>query len=326
MPYRIRDWDNNFENARSRAIEKCKWVPMPNKQDGMGFTRVIAEPDGAAIYGIWCLIVGACSRQKAERDGWLTDDGLETGAPWTASDLALRWRRPLEEVERALAFLSSDKIGWIEAIGESHQNDTRAIPGTAQSDTRAIPSTSRAAPDGSCLSRSGIEGKEGNKYSVKAQAVFECWKNEMGKAPNTKFKPKSKRYKNVVARIKDGFSVEDLCLAVLGCKNTPHNMGQNDRSEKYNDLELICRDVEHVERFIEKATGQDGEDQDDCWTAATKELIALCESRELKAKIGTASKEAQQVCSKIGLSKLEGLDMASARGAIYSVADRLAGK
>lgn len=112
MKYQIRDWDSHFENDRSRNRQQCSFVCVPNKQHGMGFCRIMAEPDGAAIYGIWHCIVGACSQQK-RRNGWLTADGDCNGSAWGADDLSLKLRRPEPEIARALEFLSSDKVGWL---------------------------------------------------------------------------------------------------------------------------------------------------------------------------------------------------------------------
>jgi len=121
--YQIRDWNEHFENATSRERKKCMWVPMPNKQSGLGLSRILAEKDGAALYGIWVLIVGACSRQLKPRSGWLTDTGRapgghHAGTPWTPADLALMFRRPDKEIERALAVLSSNAVGWLDATSE----------------------------------------------------------------------------------------------------------------------------------------------------------------------------------------------------------------
>lgn len=80
-------------------------------------------------------------------------------------------------------------------------------------------------------------------------AVFEYWAK--GRGATTKFS--TRRKQRVVDRLKDGFTVEQLKAAIDGCAVTPHNQGQNDRGEKYDDLELICRDVEHVERFMRNA-------------------------------------------------------------------------
>ncbi len=84
-----------------------------------------------------------------------------------------------------------------------------------------------------------------------AQQVFEHWRKAMGKNARTAFDPK--RQRAVKARFLEGWTPEDLKLAVDGCLATPWNMGANDRHERYDDLELICRDSKHVEKFLAKA-------------------------------------------------------------------------
>lgn len=116
MTYQIRDWNRNFENNKSREIDRCSFVCLPNKQHGMGFRRIMAELDGATIYGIWVCIVAACSQQEAPRLGWLTEDGRKNGAAWGASDIALKIGRPTNEIERCISVVSSPRIGWLAAI------------------------------------------------------------------------------------------------------------------------------------------------------------------------------------------------------------------
>lgn len=111
--YQVRDWDKHFENAKSRQLDRLSWVPVPNKQSGLGFSRIMAEPDGGSIYGVWHMLVGAVSQQCRPRSGWLTTDGTPDGHPLDTSDLALKFRRPIEEVARALEVLSSSKVGWL---------------------------------------------------------------------------------------------------------------------------------------------------------------------------------------------------------------------
>ena len=116
--YHILNWNDHFENNKSREIESCRWVCMPNKQDGLGLMRILSETDGAAIFGVWCLVIQACSRHKV-RDGWLTEDGSAVGLPWELDDLGLRWRRPVAEIHRALDFTCSPKMNWMEKIKRS---------------------------------------------------------------------------------------------------------------------------------------------------------------------------------------------------------------
>lgn len=80
--------------------------------------------------------------------------------------------------------------------------------------------------------------------------VFNFWKEHLDH-PRAMFD--DKRRKAVKARLRDGYSVADLISAVRGCKLTPHNMGDNERQEIYDDIELICRDTSRVERFMARA-------------------------------------------------------------------------
>lgn len=40
-------------------------------------------------------------------------------------------------------------------------------------------------------------------------------------------------------------------------------MGRNKSNKKYNDIELILRDVEHVERFLEFLPDEDSDSEPD---------------------------------------------------------------
>lgn len=83
------------------------------------------------------------------------------------------------------------------------------------------------------------------------QQVFEHWRTVMGKTAAALF-TKERRAK-VRARLAEGRSVADLKLAIDGCSKTPHNIGQNDTGERWDDLELICRNGANVERFMGNA-------------------------------------------------------------------------
>ncbi|STX50472.1 Uncharacterised protein [Legionella busanensis] len=78
------------------------------------------------------------------------------------------------------------------------------------------------------------------------QEIFKYWQTTM-KYPRAKLdKKRRKRIKEALAL----YSKEELKSAIDGCANTPYNMGQNDRNQVYNDIELIFRDSTHIERFI----------------------------------------------------------------------------
>lgn len=141
--YQIPAWGDHFENSRSREIEHPAFVQMPNKQHGMGFQRVLGAPDGVAMFGVWCLILQTCSRQRnndaQRRDGWLTDDGTRHGVAWDAGDLALRWKQPAEFVQRCLDTFCDPKVGWL----RKHDK----VPTKRRSSADRLPARCRSAAD-----------------------------------------------------------------------------------------------------------------------------------------------------------------------------------
>ena len=81
--------------------------------------------------------------------------------------------------------------------------------------------------------------------------IFNHWVLVMGKSGGVRFT--TDRRKMVVARLKEGYEVETIKLAIDGCALTPHNMGFNDRNTKYLGLELICKNGANIERFADNA-------------------------------------------------------------------------
>jgi len=57
------------------------------------------------------------------------------------------------------------------------------------------------------------------------------------------------RQKKIAARLKDGYTEEEIKDAIDGCKLSPHHMGKNDSGTVYDDIELICRDAKHIDLF-----------------------------------------------------------------------------
>jgi len=134
MPLQVANWSENFENSKSRQRDRCGFVCLPNKQSGLGLTYILSLSDGPAVYGIWCLMLGALSKQRKPREGWLTHDGTEAGDPWQADELALKWRTTPKLVNRALEVLTSERVKWI-VTAECPPSD-RAV--TAECPTSAL--------------------------------------------------------------------------------------------------------------------------------------------------------------------------------------------
>lgn len=157
--YRIKNWDDHFENNRTRDMEKMRWVPVPNKHDGEGFQRIMQDPDGIMIYGCWHLILQVASKLR-ERGTLLRDDGT----PVTAEVMALKtgWRKP-KDFQRAFDFCSSAQVSWLEVVND----------GTAEN-----PQVGAENPQ--VGARNGMEGKE-EKGSPTGQDTDESFWDELAK-------------------------------------------------------------------------------------------------------------------------------------------------
>lgn len=170
--YRIKDWQLHFENNKSRERDLCSWCPMPNKQDGLGYGRLVAMKDGAALYGAFIAIVLVASKQRKPRDGHLTDTGRADGCPLTADDLAIMSKLPSAVIQRMLDATSCASIGWVEVYDTGH--------------------TSASEVPAECPP-SALEGREGReeKYTASAtnadfEAFWHAYPRKVGKTAAAK--------------------------------------------------------------------------------------------------------------------------------------------
>lgn len=85
---------------------------------------------------------------------------------------------------------------------------------------------------------------------AEAEAVFLYWREECRSASKRKVVFGDKRKTKVMARLKDGYTVEDLKKAIDGARD--HAFVSED-GKRFDDLELICRDETKVDSFIQRA-------------------------------------------------------------------------
>jgi hypothetical protein len=84
------------------------------------------------------------------------------------------------------------------------------------------------------------------------ECAFAFWKQAMGKSDRSQLT--DKRKKKIQARLKN-YSLDDIKLAITNCSKSPHHMGHNDTGTVYDDLELICRSDDNLERFRDMRFG-----------------------------------------------------------------------
>lgn len=92
----------------------------------------------------------------------------------------------------------------------------------------------------------GTTKKETNKKeNIKKDIceIFEFWKVVFNK--NEKTLLSDKRARKIQARLVDGYQVEDIKLAITNCSKSDYHVQGG-----YTDIELICREPEKLDRFI----------------------------------------------------------------------------
>ena len=106
------------------------------------------------------------------------------------------------------------------------------------------------------LSRKGKEGKgidirqveqaQPVPVSQDVADVFTYWQTKLSH-PKAKLDNKRKRK---IANALKLYSMNDLKTAIDGCAANPWNMGGNPTGVRYDSVELIFRDAEHIEKFM----------------------------------------------------------------------------
>ena len=129
--YQIKNWDTNYENAKSRTINNPAHVYMTNKHDGLQFRKLMAKKDGAEIFAAFVLMAEICSKQAPPRQGYLSNDGTELGRPYTAEDLEFMTGLKTKAFEGAFQTLANDGFTWLSI--------PRYTQGILDKDTTSIP-------------------------------------------------------------------------------------------------------------------------------------------------------------------------------------------
>jgi hypothetical protein len=108
------------------------------------------------------------------------------------------------------------------------------------------------------------------------RTVFDAWLAHFrahGQWTRQTTKLTKKRAAAIKARLQDGYSSEDLGRAIDGCSRSSWHMGENPDGKNWTDIELICRDSEHVDRFMQLVDDDEDTNVDDEAHRRTLRLI-----------------------------------------------------
>jgi len=149
--YRIKDWNDIYENNRTRTMKHMRWVPVPNGHDGYGYSCLVDHKNGAAHLGVWLAVLQVAS--KCDTRGTLMRDERH---PHDAASLARMTRLSDKLISEALVRLASPDIAWLEVVDSEGLAPTCHESGTIL--TPDCPSADEEGRKG--IEGNGIEGKE----------------------------------------------------------------------------------------------------------------------------------------------------------------------
>ena len=93
----------------------------------------------------------------------------------------------------------------------------------------------------------GLASKQADPSAGAVNRIFGYWQLISG---HNKARLTAKRKRRITDRLREGYTEEELQAAIAGNKADAFHQGDNDRGTVFDDIELICRDGEHVEKFI----------------------------------------------------------------------------
>lgn len=111
--YRIKNWDQIYENNRTRELKTLLWLALPIKLNGDGYTMIMEEHNGQkgpAIFGAWIALVEIAANCNPR--GTLI---RSNGEPHSSRTIMRQSRIDLAVIDSMLEFCLQ-KCKWLELI------------------------------------------------------------------------------------------------------------------------------------------------------------------------------------------------------------------
>ncbi len=135
-----------------------------------------------------------------------------------------------------------------ELVRETHAGGSVKMHDAHRPNLFTFPALSaKEAPVAAVKKQPAIEGP-----SSDVLRVFERWVLASGR-DLARTRLTTQRRRKVEARLKEGYSVNEILAAIEGVQRSPFHQGANDTGTRYDDLTVICRDGAQVERFADLA-------------------------------------------------------------------------
>lgn len=257
----ISTWCLRFRREMA-GLRKCALMKRPSFQfyPGDWLRDPALRACSSAARGLWIDMI--CLLHEGQPYGHLTLNGKDILPPILARILGadvkdiLTWLDELESVG-AFSRTESGTIYSRRMVRDEEIRQARASGGVKSLQNPNVPrrkdrkiKEERISLDesfGGSPSSSSSSSSSNKNNNTSAEEVFEYWKSIHGH-PRAILDAKRRRLIN--DRLKEGFTVESLKLAIDGCKASAWHQGENDRHQVFDDISLICRDAGKVEQFI----------------------------------------------------------------------------
>lgn len=233
--YRVKSWKTRYENNRTRELKKLDWIPVPNQQDGEGYTITAEHKDGASLLGAWMVILQVASKcgDCADTRGTLKRD---TGQPHDSTSLSRLTRLPKAILDKALEHFSSNEMQWLEVV------DSESL--------ETIPQVDAEIPQAGAL-KEGKGRKKGMEGKGLAETIVDAW-NEAGFARVKLLS--ADRATKLSARMKSKFWMEHYAEALERAKASDFCNGRNVRQGKeawFANFDWFVRNDDAVACLVE---------------------------------------------------------------------------
>lgn len=114
----------------------------------------------------------------------------------------------------------------------------------------SLPSTEPVNKRGRVPRAVGQAAKARTVADADIQKVFDFWVTTLRSNKSSRTRLDDKRKLFIGAAIHD-YGIDDCMKAITGCSKSPFHMGANRNKKRYDSLELIFRDADHIEKFCD---------------------------------------------------------------------------
>lgn len=134
--YRIRGWDHDFENNRSREVKDLDWLKRPLRIGSEEWIWLLDHPNGAAHLGVWYAVTELAARCRPR--GTLM---RFNGTPHTPESISKAAGLTALMCGEGVARLVT--LGWIEQISFTQHavNGGSTVPSSPQEHRTTVPTT-----------------------------------------------------------------------------------------------------------------------------------------------------------------------------------------